>query len=95
MNHYDHNKNDYQGAIDSAKQLVTLGKKVYKFYRGETIPSDPQAIIDLAKKVEKEEKLLDEAEKAKAYIKKTWRERNQKARAARRAKLKKLFGIKN
>lgn len=89
------NGNDYQGAIDSAKQLVSLGKKVYKFYRGETMPSDPKEIIELAKKVKEEEKLLDQAEEAKEYIKRTWKERNQKARAARRAKLKKLFGIKN
>ena len=94
MSFDNHTKNDYQGAIDSAKQLVTLGKKVYKFYRGETIPNDPKEIIELAKKVKEEEKLLGEAEKAKAYIKKTWKERDQKIRAARRAKLKKILHIK-
>jgi len=87
--------NDYQGAIDSAKQLVKLGKKVYNFYAGPKIPKDPKEIIQLAKQVQEEEKLLEEAEKAKEYIKTTWKARDQKARAARRAKLKRIFHIKN
>lgn len=88
------NGNDYQGAIDSAKQLVKLGRKLYNFYAGPQIPKDPEKIIEMAKNLEKEEKIIDEAEKAKEYIKKTLKERDQKARAARRAKLKKLLHIK-
>lgn len=88
------NGNDYQGAIDSAKQLARLGKRVYNFYVGPKIPKDPEEIIRLAEQVKKEEELFDKAEKAKEYIKKTWQERDQKARAARRAKLRKIFHIK-
>lgn len=86
--------NDYSGAIESAKQLKKIMGKVYRFYAGTQIPSDPQAVIDMAKQLRKDEALRDEAETAREYIKKTLKERNQKERAARRAKLKGLFHIK-
>lgn len=85
---------DYQGAIDSAKQLVKLTKMLIKYYRGEQIPKDPKEIIALARKVRDEEKLLKEAEEAREYIKRTWKERDQRARARRRAKLKKIIHIR-
>lgn len=86
-------KNDYQGAIDSGKQLVKLTKMLIKYYRGEQIPKDPKEIIALAKKVREEERLLEEADRAREYIKRTWKERDQKARAKRRAKLRKIFHL--
>lgn len=88
------NGNDYSGAIESAKQLKKLIGKVYRFYAGPKIPKDPQAVIDFARNLKKQEALKDEAELAREYIKKTLKERNQKERAARRAKIKRLFGKK-
>lgn len=86
--------NDYEGAIIAAKQLKKLMGKAYRFYVGEQIPNDPQAIIDLAKRVKRDEALRKEAKIAKEYIKKTWKERKHQERMERRAKLKKLFGRK-
>lgn len=88
------NGSDYEGAIIAAKQLKKLMGKAYRFYVGEQIPKDPQAIIDLAKKVKKDEALRKEAKVAKEYIKKTWKERKHQERMERRAKLKRLFGKK-
>jgi len=88
------NGNDYSGAIESAKQLKKLVDKAYHFYVGTKLPTDPQELIDLAEKVKKEEALRDRADLAREYIKKTLKERNQKERAARRATLKSLFGLK-
>ena len=87
-------ENEYQGLIDSAKQLHKLSKKVVEYYRGPQIPKDPKEIIALAKKVKEEEKLLDEAEKAREFIKNTWKERDRKARAKRRAKIKKILHLR-
>lgn len=85
------NGDDYSGAIESAKQLKRLMGKAYRFYVGEQIPKDPQAVIDMAKRVKREESLRSEAEIARDYIKRTWSERRKKERAARRAKLRKIF----
>lgn len=86
--------NDYEGAIIAAKQLKKLMGKAYRFYIGDQIPKDPQAIIDLAKQVKKDEALRKDAEIAKEYIIRTWKARKHEARMKRRAKLKKLFGRK-
>lgn len=89
------NGNDYSGAIESAKQLHTLGKRLYNFYVGEKLPKDPQALIDLAKKVKKEEALRQEAKIAKEYIETTLKNRKKEEKMERRAKLKRLFGKKD
>ena len=88
------NGNDYEGAIIAAKQLKKLLGKAYKFYVGERLPKDPEELIKFAKELRKKEALLDEADEAREYIKKTLKARSDKEKAERRAKLKKLFGKK-
>lgn len=89
------NGENYDGAIESAKQLIKLGKTVKNFYFGKSIPKDPHEVIALAKKVRKEQEIKKEADQAREYIKKTWKDEDRQARLRRRAKLKKILGIKN
>jgi hypothetical protein len=86
--------NDYEGAIIAAKQLKKLMGKAYRFYVGERLPKDPEELIKFAKELRKKEALLDEADIAREYIKKTLKARSDKKKAERRAKLKRLFGKK-
>ena len=83
--------NDYSGAIESAKQLKKLLGKAYRFYVGEQLPKDPEELIKFAKELKRKEALQDQADIAKKYIIKTLKERKQKERAERRAKLKSFF----
>ena len=85
------NGNDYSGAIESAKQLKKLLGKAYRFYVGEQLPKDPEELIKFAKELKRKEALQDQADIAKKYIIKTLKERKQKERAERRAKLKSFF----
>lgn len=86
-------RSEYQGAIDSANQIKTLVGKAYRFYVGNRIPKDPHEVIALAEKIRKEEALREQADKARAYIKQVGKERKQRERAARRAKLKSAYNF--
>jgi hypothetical protein len=84
--------NDYEGAIVAAKQLKKLVGKAYRFYVGERLPTDPEEIIKFAAELKRKEALQDRADEAKEYIKKTMKARSDKERAARRAKIRRIFG---
>lgn len=88
------NGENYDGAIESAKQLIKLGRKVYHFYAGPKMPSDPKEILKLRDQVREEEHLRIKAEKAKEDIKRIWKERDREARLKRRAKIKKILHLK-
>ena len=88
------NGSDYSGAITSAKQMYRLMKKAYGFYAGQQLPKDPDELIKFAEKLKKQEALRERGETAKAYITKTLRERKDRERSERRARIKKLFGKK-
>lgn len=87
------NGENYDGAEESIKQLIKLGKVAYKAFRGPQIPKDPREVIALEKKVREEEHLRLKAERSKDNIKKIWKDRDREARLKRRAKLKRILTL--
>ena len=89
------NGQNYDGAEESIRQLITIGKKIYRFYKGPEIPKDPHEAIALLKKLQNDEKVSKDGEEARRKIREIYKKRDREARLARRAKIKKLFGKKS
>jgi hypothetical protein len=69
-------------------------KKLYKELTKNNIPSDPQKIFELEKRLEQEDQLKQDVEKSKSHIKeilKARKEAYKEVKRQRRTKIKRFF----
>lgn len=65
-------------------------KKLYKIATKNVIPSDPKKIIEMEERLINEDKLRQDAEKAKSHIKEIFKQRREAYKAVKRERRRKI-----